>query len=57
MAKADDYLYERECCLCHARLSSDQEIKHAWIDLAESYTLLLLVDKIESDGARIGRDE
>jgi hypothetical protein len=49
MAKADDYLFEQECCLCCASLASDQENKRAWIDLAESYALLLLIEKIESE--------
>ena len=55
MAKVDDYLYEQECCLCHAWLSTDHENKRAWMDLAESFTLLLLIDKIEGYGALIGR--
>ena len=57
MAKADDYLFEQECCLCCASLSSDQENKRAWIDLAESFALLLLIDKIEGDGVLIGRND
>ena len=50
---ADDYLYAIERCKCHAELIPDMEAKRMWLQLAESYQLLLIADKLKDEGALI----
>ena len=53
MATTDDYLYAIEVCRCHVESTQDDEVKRMWLLIAESYQLLLIVDKIQAAGALI----
>ena len=48
MAKADDYRLARERCKSRAEHSPDDDVKRAWLTVAESYHLLWLFEEIEN---------
>jgi len=51
--KIDKYLMAHDRCMWCAELSSDAFAKNAWLKLAESYRLLIVIDDLERRGALI----
>jgi hypothetical protein len=49
MATADDYRLAQERCLNSARNTSDRNLRQTWLELADSYRLLLMLDKVLAD--------
>jgi hypothetical protein len=53
MAMANNYLSSQERCKNLAKRSANDDIRQAWLNLAESYEVLLMFEKIELCGALI----
>lgn len=53
MAKTYDYRLAREKCAVRAAVAQDKEIKRLWLNLCDSYALLLKAETQFSDGALI----
>ena len=49
MATADDYRLAYERCLNSARMASDRNLGQTWLELADSYRLLLMLDEVLAD--------
>jgi hypothetical protein len=51
MATTDEYRQAHERCLNSARNASDRNLRQTWLELADSYQLLLMLDQVlASDG-------
>lgn len=53
MEAASNYLSSKERCKHRADRSSNEEVRQAWLNLAESYRTLLILEKMETCGALI----
>ena len=53
MATANEYLYSQQRCKAQAERSSSDAVRQAWLNLAESYAVLLMLEKIEPCGPLI----
>jgi hypothetical protein len=53
VATTNDYLSAKDNCKCRAELSSDEEVKKAWLNLADSYEILSILAGFENCGPRI----
>jgi hypothetical protein len=51
MAKADDFHLARERCLTLAHHSPSEDVRRSWLAAAESYDLLLKLERNAYEGA------
>ena len=50
---AHDYLFSKDRCKDRAERSSNEEVRQAWFNLAESYAVLMMLEKIQAPSALI----
>jgi len=50
VATADEYRLAQERCLSRARNAADRNLRQTWLEIADSYELLLMLDKVLADG-------
>ena len=55
MAKSDEHRSAQERCRINAELAPNGEVRQAWLNLVDSYNLLLFIDKELDTKALIGR--
>jgi hypothetical protein len=53
-AANNDYLSSQKRCLHFAKHAPGDEVRQAWLNLAESYETLLMLASMENNGALIG---